>query len=46
VDVETYELMQQRLAVLEGIARGELAFAEGRVVAHEDARKRLSRWLK
>jgi prevent-host-death family protein len=46
VDVETYELMQQRLAVLESIARGELAFAEGRVVAHEDARKRLSRWLK
>jgi prevent-host-death family protein len=46
VDVETYELMQQRLAVLEGIARGELAFAEGRVVTHEDARKRLSRWLK
>jgi prevent-host-death family protein len=46
VDVETYELMQQRLAVLEGIALGVLAFAEGRVVAHEDARKRLSRWLK
>jgi prevent-host-death family protein len=46
VDVETYELMQQRLAVLEGIARGELAFAEGRMVTHEDARKRLSRWLK
>jgi len=46
VDVETYELMQQRLAVLEGIARGELALAEGRIVTHEDARKRLSRWLK
>lgn len=27
VDVETYQLMQQRMAVLEGIARGEQAIS-------------------
>jgi hypothetical protein len=30
--------------VLDGIARGERAFAEGRVTAHPQARKRLGRW--
>lgn len=46
VDVETYELMQQRMSLLEGIARGEMAIAEGRVVSHADARQRMARWLK
>lgn len=46
VDVESYQLEQQRMAVLEGIARGELAIAEGRVASHTQARKRLGRWLK
>ncbi len=46
LDVETYELMQQRMAVLEGIARGEQAVAEGRVATHAQAKKRLARWLK
>jgi prevent-host-death family protein len=45
LDVETYEGMLGRLKVPEGIARGEAAIAEGRVVSHEDARKRFSRWL-
>ncbi|MCG6117453.1 MAG: type II toxin-antitoxin system prevent-host-death family antitoxin [Aquimonas sp.] len=46
VDVETYELMQQRMSVLEGIARGEQAVAEGRVITHDQAKTRLARWLK
>ncbi|QOY62258.1 type II toxin-antitoxin system Phd/YefM family antitoxin [Lysobacter sp. H21R4] len=46
VDVESFQLMQQRMAVLEGIARGEQAIAESRVVTHAQARKRLARWLK
>ena len=46
VDVETYQLMQRRMVVLEGIARGEQAVAEGRVATHAQARKRLARWLK
>ena len=46
VDVETFELQQRRLAVLEGIARGEKALAEGRTLTHEEAKKRMERWLK
>lgn len=46
LDVETYQLMQQRMAILEGIARGEQAIAEGRVATHTQAKKRLARWLK
>lgn len=46
LDVETYERMQQRMAILEGIARGEQAVAEGRVASQAGARQRLSRWLK
>jgi len=46
VDVETFELLQQRMAVLEGIARGEMAVAEGRVVTHAQAKSRMGRWLK
>jgi prevent-host-death family protein len=46
VDVETYETMLARMAMLEGIARGEQAIAEGRAVSHDQARERLARWLK
>lgn len=46
VDVESYELMQERLALLEGIARGEQAVAGGRVVSNAEAKRRMSRWLK
>ena len=46
VDVESYERLQQRIAVLEGIARGEMAVAEGRVLPHAKAKTRMSRWLK
>jgi len=46
VDVETYELLQQRMSMLEGIARGEVAVAEDRVVPHEQAKARMARWLK
>ena len=45
VDVETYEDTQKRLAVLEGIARGERAIEEGRIVSQSQAKKRLARWL-
>jgi prevent-host-death family protein len=45
VDVTTYELMESRLGLLEGIAKGEKAIFEGRTVSHENARNRMSRWL-
>jgi prevent-host-death family protein len=46
IDVETYAALSQRLTILEGIARGERAIEEGRVVSHAEARKRMARWLK
>ena len=46
VDVRSFELLQSRMKLLEGIARGEKAIEEGRTVSHADAKKRMSRWLK
>jgi prevent-host-death family protein len=46
VDVGTYENWQRRLRILEGIARGERAVEDGRVVSHSQARKRMARWLR
>lgn len=43
VDVSTYEFMESRIALLEGVAKGEKAIFEGRVVSHEEARTRMSR---
>jgi prevent-host-death family protein len=45
VDVETYERLNRRLELLEGIARGERAIEQGRVVPHVEAKKRMARWL-
>ena len=45
VDVETYERLNQRVAMLEGIARGERAVEQGRVVSHAEAKRRMARWL-
>jgi prevent-host-death family protein len=45
VDVESYELLQRRMEILEGIARGEMAVAEGRVMSQAEAKKRMARWL-
>ena len=46
VDVETFEGLNRKLAVMEVIARGERAVQEGRTATHKEARKRLARWLK
>ena len=45
VDVTTYEGLSRRLALLEGIARGERAIDQGRVLTHAQAKRRLARWL-
>ncbi len=46
VSVDTYQDLQRRLVLLEGIARGERAIQQGRVVSHAQAKKRLARWLR
>ena len=46
VDVETFEALQRRMSLLEGIARGERALEEGRTLSHAQAKQRMARWLK
>jgi len=46
VDVETYEILQRRMSLLEGIARGERALEKGRTLSHAKAKQRMARWLK
>ena len=43
--VDAYEDMMERIGILEGIAVGERAVQEGRVVSHAAAKRRLARWL-
>lgn len=45
VDVETYEEMNRRLTVLEGIALGEQAIRDGRTLTQDQAKDRLAKWL-
>jgi prevent-host-death family protein len=45
VNVASYEDQQARMHILEGIARGERAFQQGRILSHEQAQKRMRRWL-
>jgi prevent-host-death family protein len=46
VDVQSYDDLNRRLSVVEGIAMGEQAIREGRVLSQADAKRRFSRWLK
>jgi prevent-host-death family protein len=46
VDVNSYETLKRRMTLLEGIARGERAIEEGRVLSHTQAKQRMARWLK
>jgi prevent-host-death family protein len=45
IDVKMYEGMQSRLTLLEGIARGEKAILEKRVLSQKGAKQRMARWL-
>ncbi len=45
VNVASYDDQQARMRILEGIARGERAFQQGRTLSHEQATKRMKRWL-
>ena len=46
VDVEDYELMQDRMRLLEGLSRGERAIQEGRTLTQKEAKKAMAKWLK
>jgi prevent-host-death family protein len=46
IDVADFEFMQNRMKILEGIARGEKAVIENRIFTHEEAKKKMGKWLK
>ena len=45
IDVETFERLQRKLSILEGIALGEQAIREQRTLTQEEAKRRFSKWL-
>ena len=45
VDFEDFELLQRRIQILEGIARGEAAVLEDRTLSHTEAKNKMSKWL-
>jgi len=45
VDVETFIARERRMELLEGLARGEKAFSEGRILSNKEAKNRMKRWL-
>jgi len=45
VDVDSYESLQHRIEILEGIARGERAVFEGRTFTQAEARDKMKKWL-
>ncbi len=46
IDVKDYELMQSRMSILEGIARGEKTIFENRTFSQTEAVEKMSKWLK
>lgn len=46
LDVADYELMVERMKILEGIAKGEQAIREGRTMDIAQAKEKMSKWLK
>lgn len=43
---EKRKTIQDRMKIFEGLALGEVAFSQGRIVSHFDAKERMSKWLK
>ncbi len=46
VDVADYEMMQRRMQILEGIAKGESDIREGNLFSQSDAKEKMQKWLK
>jgi len=46
VDVEDFEFMQNRMRMLEGIARGERAILENKTCTQIEAKESMSKWLR
>ncbi|WP_057833221.1 type II toxin-antitoxin system Phd/YefM family antitoxin [Colwellia sp. TT2012] len=46
VDVDDFEFMQQRMQILEGVARGEQAIRNKETLSNSLAKEKMSKWLK
>ena len=46
VDVQDYEMMQNRMKILDGLAKGETAILENRVYTQAEAKEKMSKWFK
>jgi len=46
LDVADYEFMVDRMKILEGIAKGEQAIREGRIMDMAQAKEKMNKWLK
>ena len=46
VDVQDYEMMKNRMKILDGIAKGETAILENRIYTQTQAKEKMSKWLK
>ncbi len=45
VDADDFEMMQNRMRILEGIARGEKAVFETRVYTSSQTKQKMKKWL-
>ncbi len=45
IDVEDYEMLQIRVQILEGIARGERAILENNILSNIEAKEAMIKWL-
>ncbi len=46
LDVDDYELMVDRMKILEGIAKGEQSILDGKTMRMEQAKEKMGKWLK
>jgi prevent-host-death family protein len=46
IDVQDYEMMQNRIKILDGIAKGETDIFENRMYSQTEAKEKMSKWLK
>ena len=46
VDVSDYESTQNRMRILEGLARGEMAILENRTHTQAEAKVKMGKWLR
>ncbi len=46
IDVQDYEMMQNRIKILDGIAKGETDIFENRIFSQTEAKEKMVKWFK